>query len=65
MTMLLVTLYKYRCYTAIHGWLLVVSMMLLFFMSWLYFDQLIQTHNIAFDMITEYLIIWNFGVGGQ
>jgi len=64
MTMLLVTLYKYRCYTAIHGWLLVVSMMLLFFMSWLYFDQLIQTHNIAFDMITEYLIIWNFGVGG-
>lgn len=64
MTMLLVTLYKYRCYTAIHGWLLVVSMMLLFFMSWLYFDQLIQTHNIVFDKITEYLIIWNFGVGG-
>ena len=39
-------------------------MMLLFFMSWLYFDQLIQTHNIVFDVITEYLIIWNFGVGG-
>jgi hypothetical protein len=64
MTMLLVMLYKYRCYTAIHGWLLVVSMMLLFFMSWLYIDQVVSTNNIPIDVITLYLFIWNFGVGG-
>lgn len=64
MTMLLVMLYKYRCYTAIHGWLLVVSMMLLFFMSWLYIDQVVTTNNMPIDVISLYLFIWNFGVGG-
>merc|ERR550514_2023775 len=64
MTMLLVVLYKYRCYNAIHGWLLVVSTLLLFFMSWLYVDQVIQTNNLAMDNFTLYFIIWTFGVGG-
>jgi len=65
MTMFLVMLYKYSCYRVIHGWLIVVSMMLLFIISYLYVDQVLDAHNLAFDWVSMGLLIWNFGVGGM
>jgi hypothetical protein len=64
MTMLLVTCYKYRCYRAIHLWLLMVSFLLLFFMSSLYIDNVLQAHNLAVDWFTILMCIYNFGVMG-
>eukprot|EP00039_Didymoeca_costata_P000055 m.43963 g.43963 ORF g.43963 m.43963 type:complete len:425 (-) comp10027_c0_seq1:1941-3215(-) len=64
MTMLLVTLYKYRCYKAIHIWLVGVTVLLLFVMTWLYIDQLLDSHNLGIDYFTLFMIIWNIGVAG-
>ncbi|CAF0778814.1 unnamed protein product [Rotaria sordida] len=64
-TVILILLYKFKCYKIIHGWLILTTLMLLFFFLYSYFSSISASLNRPIDMITICFITWNIGAVGM
>ncbi|XP_035724514.1 presenilin homolog isoform X3 [Vespa mandarinia] len=65
MTVILIILYKYKFYKAIHVWLIISSLLLLSMFSVLYCEQVLKAYNIPMDLFTLGIGLWNFGMVGM
>ena len=63
LTVVLLLDYKYECSKIFNGSLVLSSVMLLFFFSYTYLEQILRAYN-TIDYITVAIIMWNFGIGG-
>ena len=64
MTILLVVLYKFRCYKILYGWMLLATFVILFFISFFYLLDLFKMYDIPIDIFTLFFVLWNFGCTG-
>lgn len=64
-TIVLILLYKFKCYKIIHGWLILTTLMLLFFFLYSYLSSISTSLNRPIDMISICFLTWNIGVVGM
>lgn len=65
MTVVLIVLYKFRCYRLIHGWLFLSSVMLLTMFVFIYVSEVLRAYNIPVDDFTLFFGLYNFAVVGM
>ncbi|CAK5129340.1 unnamed protein product [Meloidogyne enterolobii] len=65
MTVILIVLYKSKCYKIIHAWLMLSSLMLLSMFTLSFIEELFRNYNIPIDYITLGIFLWNWCVLGM
>ncbi|KAF7629843.1 Presenilin [Meloidogyne graminicola] len=65
MTIILILLYKAKCYKIIHAWLMLSSLMLLSMFTLSFIEELFRNYNIPIDYITLGIFLWNWCVLGM